>query len=305
MYLKLALTLVACAALMLIGPKSADAFGLGGMKGRMGEGRMRGDDGGNQEQGSRFAGLNAELAEAFIPKRARLDAMEKRGFLSTGLEPVYPDGADCPRVGSSFTSPYRSDGSRRQTLFFEGLHGGMDIAQPEGTPLLAVADGEIIVKHEGEKEGIGGLGLWVRHSPEDTGLGKYVFVEYKHIARLPDLAIGERVKMGQVIAETGNTGTTGGHYGSAGFHHLHMTAYWSDGPEFRFNRVLIPMGGQWLDPLALMRGGPLDSRAARDLPADQKKVQIPYKTTDGRVFPESTKVVWPYACRPKQGKHTF
>jgi murein DD-endopeptidase MepM/ murein hydrolase activator NlpD len=133
-----------------------------------------------------------------------------------------PDNYDCPKATSLFASPTRSDGSLRNARFFEGLHGGMDIAQPDGTPLLALADGEVIVKHEGGS--IGGLGIWVRHAPEDTGTGKYVFVEYKHLAKLPDLAIGERVKMGQVIAATGNTGTTGKHYGGNGFYHLHMTA---------------------------------------------------------------------------------
>lgn len=288
-----AAAVIALAVPALLWPAASDAFGPG-MRGKMRGGGMA-----VQEEAAPAADApNPEVIGAFVPPRANITAMEKRGFLATGLEAVYPDGFDCPKVMSPFASPTRSDGSQRARRFFQGLHGGMDIPQPGGTPLLALADGEVIVKHEGEQGGIGGLGLWLRHAPQDTGLGKYVFIEYKHLAKLPDLAVGARVKMGQVIAETGNTGTADGYYGSAGFYHLHMTAYWSDSPEFKFNRVLIPIGGQWLDPLALMRGGPLDSHAAHDLPDARKKVRIPFKSTDGRVFPEGTKVVWPYACKP-------
>lgn len=244
-------------------------------------------------------GKDPEVIGAFLPQGANKTAMDKRGFLATGLEPVYPQGFDCPKVTSPFATPFRTDGSKRSARFFKGLHGGMDIAQPKGTPLLAMADGEVILKHEGEADGIGGLGLWLRHAPEETGTGKYVFVEYKHIDKLPELAVGERVKMGQVIAETGNTGTTGGHYSDEGFYHLHMTAYWSDSPAFKFSRVMIPSGGQWLDPIALLRGGPLDSHQAKDLPKQQKQVAIPFLSTDGRAYPENTKLVWPYACRPQ------
>lgn len=294
------LTITMFVVIVLIQSIPAEAFGGGGMKGRMGEGRMGGGLSERQDDGApSVEGPDPEVMGAFFPQRASREAMEKRGFFSTGLEAIYPDNFDCPKATSPFASPTRTDGSRRSPRFFEGLHGGMDIPQPEGAPLLALADGEVIVKHEGEAGGIGGLGIWVRHAPEDTGTGKYVFVEYKHLARLPDLAIGERVKMGQVIAATGNTGTAGGHYGSSGFYHLHMTAYWSDGPDFNFKRAMIPSGAQWLDPLALMRGGPLDSQAARDLPQDQKQVRIPFKTSDGRIFPERSKVVWPYACKPK------
>lgn len=291
-------SLVLITVFVLIQPIAAEAFSGGGMKGKRSEGRIGGGSIERQDDGAPpVQGPDPEVMGAFFPQRASREAMEKRGFISTGLEAIYPDSYDCPKATSLFASPSRSDGSRRPSRFFEGLHGGMDIPQPEGTPLLALADGEVIAKHEGEAGGIGGLGIWMRHAPEDTGTGKYVFVEYKHLAKLPDLAIGERVKMGQVIAATGNTGTAGGYYGSNGFYHLHMTAYWSDVPEFT-KRSMVPIGARWLDPLALMRGGPLDSYAVRDLPQVQKKVRIPFKTSNGLVFPERTKVVWPYACKP-------
>lgn len=270
---------------------------------QMKRGRMGSGEGGpgqmqSREQEPSSTGVNPEVMGAFIPQRADAASMAARGFLSTGLEAVYPTSHDCPRLTSPFASPTRTDGSQRSRRYFVGLHGGMDIPAPKGTPLLALADGEVIVVHE-DGSGIGGLGLWIRHAPEDTGTGKYVFTEYKHIDRLPQLKPGDRVRMGQVLAETGNTGTVGGHYGSEGFYHLHMTAYWSEQADYRFGMVLIPVGGQWLDPLALMRGGPLDSQTLGALPAEQKRVTIPFMSSDGRFYPEGTKVVWPYACTPK------
>lgn len=247
-------------------------------------------------------GPDPEVMGAFVPGRANRAAMERRGFIETGLVPRYPENFDCPKAGSLFASPYRADGSRRTERFFEGLHGGLDIAQPEGTPLVAMADGEVILNHggvDGGIGGIGGIGLWLRHDPEDTGLDKHVFIEYKHLREMPALEPGDRVKMGQVVAHTGNTGTTGGHYGSAGFHHLHLTAYWSDGPGFKAKRVLIPLGGQWLDPLAFLRGGPFDSRHVSALPQAQKEVGIPFMTDDGQVHPEGARVIWPYVCMPR------
>lgn len=287
------------ATVTLATPSIVDArgngFGMnGGKKGKMGAKADR-----EASETSNSPEVSPEHAAAFYPMKGKLDAMEQYGFLATGLTAVYPDDYACPPARSAFASASRSDGSQRSAKFFQGLHGGMDIPQPGGTPLIALADGEVVVKHEGEGEGIGGLGIWLRLAPEDTGLSKYVFVEYKHLAKMPDFEVGTRVKMGQVIGETGNTGTQDGYYGANGFYHLHMTAYWSDTPDFIFTRTLVPTHGQWLDPLALMRGEPLDSHAARDLPDVGKKVRIPFKTADGKVIPDNARIIWPYICAPK------
>jgi hypothetical protein len=54
-----------------------------------------------------------------------------------------------------------------------------------------------------------------------------------------------------------------------------------------------------MDPVALFKVPPLGSQEIRKLPDQAKKVAIPYKTSDGRVVPEETKVVWPFACEPE------
>ena len=69
--------------------------------------------------------------------------------------------------------------------------------------------------------------------------------------------------------------------------------------EFKIRRMLVPLEGQWLDPLALFKSPPLDSGKLSTLPAAEKRVSIPYKTSDGRIVPAGSRLVWPFACRSR------
>ncbi len=240
-------------------------------------------------------GLDPAILGAFAPMRANLADMRARGFFATGLKPDYPASAGCPKANSFFGDTTRGDGSVRSRRFFHGYHGGLDIPVPEGTPIIAVAAGTVVYKHEGTS--IGGIGMVLQHAPEDTGFGVWTYTEYKHLQRLPDLEVGQRVATGEVIALAGKTGTVGRHYGPAGHAHLHVTAFFGDSDRFVARRLFAPIGGQWMDPLALFRGPLLDSRALRDLPDHAKRVVIPYKGSDGRSYPATTKVVWPFVCK--------
>ena len=233
---------------------------------------------------------------AFTPRAAGIEDMDAKGLFETGLKPVYPKEVKCLEVTSSFGSGYRGDGSLRNPEFYQGRHGGMDIPATEGTPILAVASGTVIHKKVGG--GLGGILIFLQHAPEDTGLPAWTYTEYKHLREMPDVVIGQRVEMGQVIARTGATGTVGRYY-PMGHSHLHLTAFFGPRKDFIARRFFVPVEGEWLDPLALFKGPPLRSAVIRDFPDDQKMVQVPYKTTDGRFVPEGTKVVWPYAYEPR------
>lgn len=80
-------------------------------------------------------------------------------------------------------------------------HKGVDFAMPMGTPVLAVGDGEVVVsKHSG------GAGNYVaiRH-------GRQYMTRYMHLKKLL-VKPGEKVKRGDRIALSGNTGrSTGPH----------------------------------------------------------------------------------------------
>jgi murein DD-endopeptidase MepM/ murein hydrolase activator NlpD len=83
------------------------------------------------------------------------------------------------------------------------VHDGVDMAAPQGTPLLAVADGLVVVSG------------WC-----DCGLGYYVELDhgnglhtiYGHMASQPPVNVGDRVTQGQEIGPVGSTGlSTGPH----------------------------------------------------------------------------------------------
>jgi len=298
---------VLAGVLIFCGAVDSHAQGMKGKRGMMGgtegqgdrpegmQGRAKGGDAAKPAEGE--GGPSPEILGAFSPTRADLEHMHTRGFFPTGLEPVYPDNLACPVVNSFFAGSSRGDGSSRSRRFYQGYHGGMDIPVPEGTSILAVADGTVVRKEVGEN--IGGIGMVLQHSPQDTGLPVWTYTEYKHLQELPVLKLGQRVRMGEVIAKAGVSGTTGGHYGPRGHSHLHLTAWYSKGNEYRSLRMFIPVGGFWMDPLALFRKPPFDSAALRDLPDEQKKTVIAYKTGDGRIVPEGTRVVWPLVCTLK------
>ena len=81
-------------------------------------------------------------------------------------------------------------------------HEGIDIPAPIGTPVVAVKDG--VIKYSDRKIRGYGKMIVIEHS------GK-VFSVYAHLNKLM-VRSGDRVKRGQVIAHTGNTGrSTGPH----------------------------------------------------------------------------------------------
>ncbi len=88
----------------------------------------------------------------------------------------------------------------------QGIHGhnGIDIAGPQGTPILAAASGRVIVaKNSGYNGGYGKLVIMVH----DNGIQTV----YAHLREVY-VSSGQTVSQGSVIGEMGNTGrSTGSH----------------------------------------------------------------------------------------------
>ncbi|OTA19608.1 prepillin peptidase [Xenorhabdus beddingii] len=80
-------------------------------------------------------------------------------------------------------------------------HKGIDFAMPVGTPVLAVGDGEVIVS---KFDGAAGNFIAIRH-------GRQYTTRYMHLRKLL-VKPGQKVKRGERIALSGNTGrSTGPH----------------------------------------------------------------------------------------------
>ena len=91
-------------------------------------------------------------------------------------------------------------------------HNGLDMAAPKGTTIMAAASG--IVTYAGYYNGFGNT-VMIKHSDEITTL-------YAHIREGGiKVSVGQRVNVGQKIAEVGSTGRSTGN-------HLHFTVYKND-----------------------------------------------------------------------------
>ena len=151
--------------------------------------------------------------------------------------------------------------------------------------MLALAAGTLTKKGKGGQ--LKGIYLWLRHSPKDTGLDYWVHAKYQHLQSLPELATGTKVKVGQVIARSGKTGTAYGHFGIEGYPHLHLTTRKSTNGKIKESLLF--------DPLAIYHDAANPGKKVDLL--RKKKVVIPYVAADGRILPPGTRVVWPVASR--------
>ena len=99
-------------------------------------------------------------------------------------------------------------------------HSGLDIAAPEGTPIVAADDGEVLKAYWNE-DGYGGLVIIGHPSGYETWYG--------HLDRF-DVAMGDQVKRGEQIALMGSTG-------------------YSTGPHLHFE---VRQDGQVVDPMTFL-----------------------------------------------------
>jgi murein DD-endopeptidase MepM/ murein hydrolase activator NlpD len=114
----------------------------------------------------------------------------------TGSKPEYIWPVKTPvRITSRF-------GEKRGTSY----HNGLDVAVPVGTSVFAIADG---IVDSIWNDTAGGLSMRIKH---DQG----ITVGYAHLSKNNLLSVGDKVKQGQIVALSGNTGNSTGP-------HLHIT----------------------------------------------------------------------------------
>lgn len=226
-------------------------------------------------------------------ERGRMNAavaiQASRGVRETGLRPAFTDGARCPGIDSE---KWAIDYSQKRP--FPALHKGIDIPQPSGTPILAIADGTVIGKFE-NRDSRKGIEIMLRHTPEQTGLPFWVYSQYTHLREMSPLPIGATVDMGQEIGKTGNSGRSGRRVRRDA---LHFAVLYSAHREWtREEMFIVPKDSRWMDPNAFYRRAPpYDSQSLAALRDDDKKTPVPYVTARGVTAPPDTKRIWPYRC---------
>ncbi len=229
--------------------------------------------------------------------RCDVAPQEGRGLIETGTGPLFPKRAGCPGIDDYWAMSYGFKRSRG------AYHGGIDLPVPWGTPVRAIAAGSVVALYEAHQSKRGNE-VVLRHSPEQTGLPVWTYSAYGHMDDLPDLKIGQRVAMGQIIGPTGNSGIGAQESGGSGYDSnrrpaVHLATFYADTPKYgEANDTIVPVNGYWLDPMAFYRGrAPFDSASVKALPDAEKSVPIPVMFEDGTTNPAGTKIIWPYTCR--------
>ena len=206
-----------------------------------------------------------------------------RGLFPTGLVPRFPEGLACRGIDEGWAIDY------------SGKRERIDMPAPFGEPMRAVADGTVLQVLEGA-DSYRGVEVTLRHTPEDTGLPVWIYTQYAHFNAIPKLTPGQRVKRGEDLGPTGNSGIPAGNYARRPA--IHFAVWYSADPHFAVGRRgVIPFDGYWMDPLALWRGGPpFDSAALKALSEDDKIVPIAVIVDGGETVPAGARVTWPYTC---------
>lgn len=228
---------------------------------------------------------------------------ERSWIQETGLTPVFPEGFRCASISSPFASRFDGAGNRRNPSIHGGKHGGVDIGFQVGHPEVAMADGEIIAKGPAEGDGaqMEGIFLWMRHSPQDTGLPFWVFNKYQHLKELPSLEVGSRIKAGDVVALGGDTGTYSRKFGVS-LPHLHVSTFIAEQGDFRVlgrdaNLVKVE-DSLHVDMMALFVKG-ITLETAKENPSYtniEKTLQVAVVDSLGGRSDANAKIVWPVVC---------
>jgi peptidoglycan LD-endopeptidase LytH len=160
-----------------------------------------------------LAYLAASGKRLLVAVAARDEGSAPAGALTIPVAGVRPD-----ELRDTFGAP-RSGGR---------THEGIDIFAPEGTAVLAAADGVIVGR---DSSALGGVSLYHRDLDQRT------IYFYGHLQRYRgDLKEGDLVRAGDVIAYVGQTGNV-----PPGHPHLHFSIHVVDDPNRWWRgRVLDP-----------------------------------------------------------------
>ncbi|MDO4665722.1 MAG: M23 family metallopeptidase [Actinomycetaceae bacterium] len=155
------------------------------------------------------AELSAVAAPASVARvRTSAEMAKCQVETSTGERQVFANENDevvmpLPENSFVYASPF---GARYHPIFHTmKVHEGVDMAAPQGTPVFAIADGEVT---EVGPNGGGGNTIYIKHTLKN---GETFSSGYLHLLDgSMRVKVGDKVKAGQVIANVGSTGNSTG-----------------------------------------------------------------------------------------------
>ncbi len=180
--------------------------------------------------GVKYTVKRGDTLESIVKKYGgdKIEIMNRNGLesekLAAGTEIIIPDGelrtvAPKPTKSTGTTNVAIKSGPRGTAIQVgyyraplssytetQGVHGynGVDLAAPVGTPIMASAEGDVIVAKSGGYNGGYGTYVVIQHDNGSQTL-------YAHMSRISTYS-GEHVQAGSVIGYVGLTGkTTGAH----------------------------------------------------------------------------------------------
>ncbi|KMT55678.1 M23 family metallopeptidase [Pseudomonas fildesensis] len=153
-----------------------------------------------------FSDRQTPGAQAFVIRERRLERMQPP--VLDKPRPRYPQQAyryPLPWRGGPFRLTQGPRGSFSHTDAKSRY--AMDIAMPEGTPIIAARSG-VVVKTENSQAGRGSdaSGNFVRVQHDDGTQGVYLHLKQGSVSVRP----GQRVRVGSALALSGNTGNSSG-----------------------------------------------------------------------------------------------
>ena len=170
------------------------------------------------------------------------------------------------------------------------------------------ANGTVVGKFLGNNN-LRRIEIVLRHSPQDTGLPVWTFSQYPHFSEMPSQEVGQRVRMGEFLGPTGNTGISikTGKQSKTRRPAIHFGVLYNANGNYAVLKELaiIPENGYWMDPNAFfLVDHPFDTETLKALPDNDKGVPIPVLLYVGNTIPRDTKTVWPYVCSENHSRIT-
>jgi len=194
------------------------------------------------------------------------------------------------QISSRFGDRYNRVGVERTGWLW---HLGVDWHLPIGTPIVAIANGNVQAAIPETDPASGARGntviQTVEHGYALADPGEMITASYTHLQSF-NVAVGQRVRRGDVIGYLGQSGP------NVGSPHLHLNVMSSRGSAAITDPITgAPTGFLYrYDFLQLLLG---DMTPINPIDPPVRKVPIAFVDQAGAIYPRGATVIWPFVCK--------